>query len=192
MRYLVGIDEAGRGPLAGPVCVGVCVAPFDFDFSIFGAVKDSKQLSEVQREVRLARMQKEKDIRYATALVGAVYIDAHGIVHAVRTAMRRALDKLALTSKDCVVLLDGGLHAPDTYVHQKTIVRGDATEPVIALASIAAKVRRDKYMIRIAKRYPEYGFEIHKGYGTRLHRERIVLYGVSALHRGTFLKRICV
>ncbi len=192
MKYLIGIDEAGRGPLAGPVAVGVAAVPVDFDFSIFAGVKDSKQLSALAREAWLAHMETEPSLRYEVALVGSKHIDEQGIVHAIRTAMHRALDRLGLDPDACTVLLDGSLYAPEAYKNQTTIIRGDATEPIISLASIAAKVRRDRYMIHLAKKYPDYGFEIHKGYGTRLHRERIIRYGISPVHRRTFLKKTCV
>ncbi len=192
MHYLIGIDEAGRGPLAGPVAVGVAAVPVDFDFSIFTGVKDSKQLSAIARKAWLAHMEMEPSLRYEVALVGNKHIDERGIVHAIRTAMHCALDRLKLNPNTCTVLLDGSLHAPSMYKNQTTIIKGDVTEPIISLASIAAKVRRDTYMVNIAKRYPAYGFEIHKGYGTRMHRERIVMHGPSPLHRRTFLKKICV
>lgn len=190
-RYLIGIDEAGRGPLAGPVSVGVAVVPIDFDFSVFAGVKDSKQLSATQRVAWLVRMRREKFLRYATVLVSAQVIDKRGITYAIRKAMSRALDRLALDPNKCVVLLDGSLHAPSLYKHQTTIIKGDVTEQIISLASIAAKVRRDRHMIALAKKYPDYGFEIHKGYGTRMHRERIMTCGISPVHRRTFLKKIC-
>lgn len=192
MRYLVGIDEAGRGPLAGPVSVGIAVVSTDFDLAIFSGVKDSKQLSAIQRTAWLTRMKQEKQMQYATALVSARHIDTFGIVHAIQTAMQRALRRLDLDPDTCTVLLDGSLHAPREYTNQTTIIRGDATEPIISLASIAAKVRRDIYMINLAKKYPDYGFEIHKGYGTRLHRERIIECGISPVHRRSFLRNICV
>ncbi len=192
IKYLVGVDEAGRGPLAGPVAVGVAVVPIDFDFSVFAGVKDSKQLSATQRVAWLGRMQAHEHVQYQTALVGNRHIDRYGITHAIRKAMSRALDRLALDPDACTVLLDGSLYAPSLYKHQTTIIKGDVTEQIISLASIAAKVRRDRYMVRLAQTYPEYGFEIHKGYGTRMHRERIIRHGISPIHRRSFLKNICV
>ena len=189
-RYMIGIDEAGRGPLAGPVAVGVCAVPADLDFSVFAGVKDSKQLSALQRQAWLAHMRQEKQMQHATSLVSAKHIDTFGITHAIQKAMKHALARLKLDPDACTVLLDGSLYAPKCYGQQKTIIKGDESEPVIALASIAAKVRRDTYMIRLAKKYPDYGFEIHKGYGTRLHRERIVQHGICAAHRVSFLTKI--
>lgn len=189
-RYLVGIDEAGRGPLAGPVAVGVVVVPVDFDFSVFTGVKDSKQLSHAARTVWLARMRTDPLLKYEVALVGSKHIDVFGIVHAVRTAMKRALDRLGVDPDRCIVLLDGSLYAPKEYTNQTTIIKGDVTEPIISLASIAAKVHRDRYMVRLAKKYPDWNFEIHKGYGTKKHYEHIHAHGLSPVHRKTFLKKL--
>lgn len=190
MQYLIGIDEAGRGPLAGPVAVGVCAVPVDFDFSVFAGVKDSKQLSAQAREAWLARMKMEPSLRYEVALVGSKHIDDRGIVHAICTAMQRALVRLKLDPDVCVVLLDGSLYAPKSYENQTTIIKGDVTQPIISLASIAAKVHRDWYMMRIAKTHNKWGFEVHKGYGTRLHREQIVRHGPCEAHRVSFLTKI--
>ncbi len=189
-EYLIGIDEAGRGPLAGPVAVGVVAVPIDFDFSVFANVKDSKKVSPRKREVFLQRMHDTPELHVAVGLTGASVIDKRGIVTAVQLAMRDALAQLPLTAASCLVLLDGSLYAPRDYLLQSTIIRGDELEPVISLASIAAKVTRDRVMQEVSKRYPEYGFEEHKGYGTKKHIEQIRSLGISPIHRRSFLTRI--
>ncbi len=189
--YIIGIDEAGRGPLAGPVSVGICIAPVDFDFTIFKNLKDSKKLSEKRRVEVLAQMkelQTSKTINFSVALVSNKMIDDKGIVFAITSAINVLLNKIKIEPSKVRILLDGGLRAPDEYLYQETIIKGDEKEPVISLASIAAKVTRDNHMVRLAKDYPEYGFEIHKGYGTKVHRERIAKYGLSVVHRRTFCK----
>lgn len=185
MQWLVGIDEAGRGPLAGPVAVGVFAVTVDFDRKTLAGIRDSKVLSERQREEWSRRISQLPAIR-SVALVGASHIDRYGIVRAINTAMVRALKRLPASPEDCLVLLDGGLRAPSEYTAQHTIVRGDATEPLISAAAILAKVARDHYLRTQAKRFPEYGFEVHKGYGTVAHRAMIEQYGLCPLHRRTF------
>lgn len=187
--YLIGIDEAGRGPLAGPVSVGAVVLMPHFDRGVLDGIRDSKKLTEEARERWYARLQglrREGVLRFAVAYTSAEKIDRLGIVWAVSSALRRALAELAVNPAEARVLLDGGLRAPKEYLEQKTIIRGDASEPVIALASIAAKVRRDRLMKRLASAYPAYGFEIHKGYGTALHREKIEALGLCDIHRESF------
>jgi ribonuclease HII len=188
-QYLIGIDEAGRGPLAGPVSVGAVLLLPQFDRTALAGVKDSKQLSEEAREAWYAKMrlwQKEGHLRFAVAYSSARQIDSRGIVWAVSSALRRALRSLEADPAESLVLLDGGLRAPVLYEQQETIIRGDATEPVIALASIAAKVRRDRLMKRLARAYPAYGFEVHKGYGTKAHRDAVLDLGPCAIHRRSF------
>ena len=189
MRYLIGIDEAGRGPLAGPVAVGVVVVPADFDWTQLENVKDSKQLSEKKREVVFTNTQKlaqEGALRYAVAFSSATLIDTHGISHAIRVAIERALNTLDVPPDECEILLDGSLKAPERFIHQRTIIKGDVSEPVISLASICAKVSRDHIMIRENERFPSYGFSIHKGYGTASHISAIREHGLSELHRKSF------
>lgn len=191
--YIIGIDEAGRGPLAGPVSIGICIVPADFDFTIFKNLKDSKKLSEKRRVEVLAQMkelQTSKTINFYVALVSNKMIDDKGIVFAITSAINALLNKIKIEPNKVRILLDGGLRAPDQYLYQETIIKGDEKEPVISLASIAAKVTRDNHMVKLAKDYPEYGFEIHKGYGTKIHRERITKYGLSVVHRRTFCKSI--
>lgn len=188
-RWLVGIDEAGRGPLAGPVAVGVFAAPVSFDFTPWGATRDSKQLSPSERESIFRHFQRRRcvdGLRFACSQTSAPVIDRIGIVPAIHRAMASALRQIDIPPDRTAVLLDGGLQAPDEYEDQTTIIRGDASEPVIAFASIVAKVRRDRLMVRLSRQYPQYGFERHKGYGTIAHRDAIKKYGVSPIHRRSF------
>jgi|CXWL01.1.fsa_nt_gi ribonuclease HII len=191
ISYLVGIDEAGRGPLAGPVSVGAVLVPVDFDWTRVAGAKDSKQMTPKARGEVYEEMLKLKEtgvIRFVVALSPAHTIDTKGIVPAIRAALEGALLKLEVNPQACRVLLDGGLKAPKEYPNQETIIKGDAKEKVIALASIAAKVLRDRHMIKEAEKYPQYGFEIHKGYGTKKHQEAIQTHGLSAIHRRSFCR----
>lgn len=186
---IIGIDEAGRGPLAGPVAVGVCAVPEIFDYKIFGLLRDSKKLSEKRREEIFAQMQilkKEGKLDFSVALVSNKVIDDKGISYAIREGVKGVLQKIVADPKRCKVFLDGSLKAPAEFVNQETIIKGDEKVPVISLASIAAKVTRDRYMKKAALEYIEYGFEIHKGYGTKAHIECIRKQGFCAIHRVSF------
>jgi ribonuclease HII len=194
VQYVIGIDEAGRGPLAGPVFVGAfCFLAEDvrrfrkFSFE----VKDSKKLNEKQREAWFAKMEKAAatgKFSYATASSSSEMIDEKGLSFAIRSALEETLVKLARPPESTLVLLDGLLHAPKEYIFQETIIHGDDIEPIISLASIAAKVSRDKVMIALGGKHPEYGFERHKGYGTKEHYEKIEKHGMlDKIHRKSFL-----
>ena len=194
IQYVIGIDEAGRGPLAGPVSVGAaCFCISDRRrFSVFSkGVKDSKKLNEKQREEWFTKMEKESSLgklSFSVSFSSAEMIDTHGLSLAVRKALSETLVKLSRPSESTLILLDGALYAPKEYPFQKTIIHGDDIEPIISLASIAAKVLRDRKMRVLAKKYPEYGFEHHKGYGTKKHYEMVAKYGVlEGIHRKTFL-----
>ena len=187
--FLVGVDEVGRGPLAGPVAVGVVMAPPGFDMGVLSGVRDSKQMSELGREIwfeTLRRLEVEAGVRHVVQFSSATFIDTHGIVPAIKSAIARGLRSLAVDPAQTHILLDGSLKAPRYFVSQETIIRGDETEPLISLASVAAKVRRDQLMRRLDLRYPLYGFDVHKGYGTKAHRDLIQKHGVCAIHRKTF------
>lgn len=188
-HLLLGVDEAGRGPLAGPVAVGVVAVATGFNFKkYFPDARDSKVLSEKKREdiyTRMQMLQQQGLIDCTVVLSSAKIIDTIGITTAVHKAIYKGIYALAPNSKNVKVLLDGLLHAPPEY-KQKTIIRGDATEAVISLASIAAKVTRDRLMKKEAKKYPTYGFEVHKGYGTKKHREAIQKEGLCPIHRTTY------
>ena len=194
-EFLIGIDEAGRGPLAGPVAVGAVSVPIDFDWSQVAGAKDSKQMTPKSREdiyKKMCALRREGKLDFAVAFSSAAAIDTRGIVPAVQSALNNALAKITkVDPRHCRVLLDGGLHAPKEFQDQKTIIRGDQLETVISLASIAAKVLRDRLMIRAAQKYPVYGFDIHKGYGTLAHRLAIKRNGVCELHRTTFCTKLC-
>ncbi len=192
--YLIGVDEAGRGPLAGPVSVGVVAfrrtTHNQQPTKILKGIRDSKKFSENQREEwfrKLKQLEKEGKIKTAVSYSSAKIIDGNGIVFAIRRALAMSLKKLKLQPNECEVLLDGTLYAPKEYKKQKTIIRGDNSVPIIAAASIIAKVSRDRKMKRMAKKFPKYGFEIHKGYGTKAHYRAIKKLGVSEIHRRSFL-----
>jgi ribonuclease HII len=188
-RWVIGIDEVGRGPLAGPVAVGAVLAP-EFLIRKIGRVPDSKALSSRMREEWGRRMDslRGEGLRVEIAMVEARTIDRIGIVAAIRLALRRAIDRLGADPAAVRVLLDGGLRAPRKYVHQATIVRGDEQETIIALASIAAKVRRDHVMEQVAVRFPGYGFSANKGYGSAEHIAAIRMLGLSPVHRQSFCR----
>lgn len=192
IQYIVGIDEAGRGPLAGPVALGAfCVRTDSRIFKKFCAgVKDSKKLSEKQREewfMKIQNEQKRGNFSFVVAFASPGMIDTRGLTFSIRHALALSLKKLTCPPAQTLVLLDGGLRAPEEYVYQQTIIKGDEKEPVISLASIAAKVLRDRKMVSLAKRHPQYGFEKHKGYGTAAHYEAIARFGVLDIHRKSFL-----
>jgi len=189
--FTIGVDEAGRGPLAGPVAVGVVMAPEGYDFlGVFPYLNDSKKLSEKKREAifeELVRRQKAGELSFCVKSVSAQAIDRSGIVRAVIASVHAGVRQLAPEHVGVKVYLDGLLHAPEEY-EQETVVGGDARVPAIMLASIAAKVSRDRVMVTLADEYPGYGFEKHKGYGTKAHSEAIQKLGLSAIHRRSFCK----
>ena len=190
MRFMLGVDEAGRGPLAGPVAVGVVAVPEGFDVAReFPGVADSKKLSENKRE-EIFKMLKTRvakgDARFTVEFENEKVIDEEGIATAVHRALWRGVNSLAPDSSLVHVLLDGSLKAPPEY-SQETIINGDELVPLISLASIVAKVTRDRLMINLAKKYPEYSFEKHKGYGTKLHYEMLKKHGLCDIHRRSFI-----
>lgn len=191
MRPLIGVDEAGRGALAGPVAVGAAFVPIDFDWGLLPGVRDSKLLSPTARErifLEAQRLRRVGALDFRVALVGAATIDRSGITRAVALGIARTLRALERSPTDVEVRLDGLLRAPAAYPFQETIVRGDLTEPAISLASIVAKVTRDRHMVRLAPRYASYGFAVHKGYGTKQHRAAIAAHGISDVHRRYFCR----
>lgn len=196
LPFVAGVDEVGRGPLAGPIAV--CAVMYDtflHDEIVLAipGVKDSKQLPQHKREViaRLAKnLAQEGKISYAVSFVSSTVIDAKGISHAARLATKRALLRAGARPETTMVLLDGGLRAPKIFPEQKTIIRGDEIEFIISLASVIAKVTRDRKMRRLSERFPEYGFDGHKGYGTDAHVRAIKKHGILPIHRRTFLKGV--
>ena len=190
MKRVLGVDEAGRGPLAGPIAVGLVMVPEGFSVAReFRGVRDSKQLSENAREEFYAMLRgraKNGDVSFCVRFSHAPVIDRRGITRATENAITRGIRFLAPSPADVRILLDGLLRAPFEY-EQTTIIGGDERIPLIALASIAAKVVRDRRMRRFDKLFPAYGFASHKGYGTSAHYQALRKYGPSDIHRLTFL-----
>lgn len=194
-KFIVGIDEAGRGPLAGPVAVGAVILSKDFDKKLVREIKnkDSKKLSETQREMWFEKIkvwQKQEMLNFHVALVNNTIIDTKGISFAIRKGIVECLKKIDADCDACEILLDGSLKAPKHFKKQKTVIKGDEKHFQISLASIVAKVTRDRRMEKLSIKYPEYGFDVHKGYGTYEHRKLIKKLGPSKIHRVSFLKNI--
>lgn len=191
-KFIVGIDEAGRGPLAGPMAIGIVVLRKNHKLSLSG-IRDSKKLSPKGREEwfkKISLWRKEGKISFCVMFVSPKDIDTKGLSWGLRSLIEKGLKKISANPLNSMIFLDGGLKAPKNFKFQKTIIKGDEKIPVISLASIAAKVFRDRKMIALAKKYPKYGFEIHKGYGTLAHRKVIKKFGESPVHRKSFLTRI--
>ncbi len=189
--FTIGIDEVGRGPIAGPVAVGAFVFLEPEAGKLFRGVKESKQLSEIKREAWFARIlaaQRSGQVHFSVTFQSEKIIDSKGLSYAIKTALLTSLYALKIKPASARVLLDGGLKAPANYINQKTIIKGDEKEMVIALASICAKVLRDRKMNLLHKKHPAYGFMSHKGYGTKRHYEAIKKYGMLPSHRRSFLK----
>ena len=181
---IAGVDEAGRGPLAGPVVAAAAILNVDDDFIY---LNDSKKVTPKRRDILYNDIMNRTI--YGIGIVSAEEIDEMNILQATYKAMRMAIDKL---SKRPEVLLNDAVIIPgiDESIHQEKIIKGDAKSVSIAAASILAKVTRDRYMEELGENYPEYGFEKHKGYGTKAHIEAIKKYGITPEHRKTFLKNI--
>lgn len=182
-QIVCGVDEAGRGPLAGPVYAAAVILPKGY---IVDGVNDSKKLSEKKREALFDKIIDEC-ISYSIGIATHEEIDEINILQATFLAMRRAVDGLSV--KPDIALIDGN-KTPGLDIAERFIIKGDANSANIAAASILAKVSRDRYMLRMAEKYPEYQFEKHKGYGTKLHYEMLEKYGISPIHRKTFLKKL--
>ena len=182
VKLICGVDEAGRGPLAGPVCAAAVILPANVDIP---GLNDSKKLSDKRRR-ELFPVIKEKAIAYGIAFADHTEIDEINILQATYLAMERAIAQLQVRPE--AVLIDGN-RAKDFGLPVETVVHGDSRSASIAAASILAKVTRDDYMLEMAKQYPQYGFEIHKGYGTKAHYAALTEHGASDIHRKTFLKK---
>ena len=180
---ICGVDEAGRGPLAGPVFAAAVILPEGLEDA---GLNDSKKLSEKKRDL-LFDLIKEKAVSYCVASADENEIDRLNILRATCLAMKRAVDGLSV--RPALALIDGN-RKPGTGVEEITVVKGDAKSISIAAASILAKVSRDRYMLELDKMYPEYEFAKHKGYPTALHYEKIKAYGISPVHRLSFLKNL--
>ena len=180
-KYIAGIDEAGRGPLAGPVCVASVIMPLDEE-NIIEGINDSKKLSEKKRDLLYDKIM-EKAIAYHIELVDEETIDKINILNATKVGMMVCINELSI--KPDVVLIDAV--KIDSDIETVSIIKGDQLSYSIACASILAKVTRDRLMLEIDKEYPEYGFAKHKGYGTKVHIEALKKYGKCPRHRNSFI-----
>ena len=181
-RMVCGVDEAGRGPLAGPVCAAAVILPPNLEIP---GLNDSKKLSDKKRR-ELYPLIKEKAVAYGIAFADQSEIDSINILQATYLAMERAMAQLSV--KPDIALIDGN-RAKDFGLPVQTVVHGDSLSASIAAASVLAKVTRDDVMLEMAKTYPGYGFEIHKGYGTKAHYAALEDLGPCPIHRMTFLKK---
>lgn len=177
-----GVDEAGRGPLAGPVCAAAVILPRDLQIE---GLNDSKKLTDKRRHA-LFDVITAQAVSYGIAFASEQEIDEINILQATFLAMRRALDQLSV--RPAIALIDGNRET-DFGLPVRTIVKGDSLSANIAAASVLAKVTRDDFMLEQAQRYPQYGFDVHKGYGTRAHYEALRQYGPCPIHRRSFLKK---
>ena len=180
---ICGVDEAGRGPLAGPVCAAAVILP---ENTVIDGVNDSKKLSEKKREA-LFDVICETARSYSIAYTSVEEIEELNILNATMLAMKRAVEGLDV--KADYAMIDGN-RTPDLEIESEFIIKGDAKSMSVACASILAKVSRDRLLYEYAKEYPQYGFEKHKGYGTKAHTEALKEYGPCPYHRMSFLKKI--
>jgi ribonuclease HII len=203
IKYFIGIDEVGRGPIAGPVTVGAFIVPVE-NYKIFlqlvdeFGVTDSKKLTEKKRETISKELCNgtEKGLWYFNIAMSSVdMIDKQGIVTGIKKALQKSIEsvvkKYDINPKEVSVYLDGGLFAPSEFIHQETVIKGDLKIPVISAASVLAKVHRDRYMGTLDKKYEgKYNWSQNKGYGTKKHYEYIKKEGISDPHRKSFLKNV--
>ena len=182
-ELICGVDEAGRGPLAGPVCAAAVILPPDLEIE---GLNDSKKLTEKKRDA-LYDIITEKALAYGIAMATEQEIDEINILQATFLAMRRAVEQLSV--RPSFVLVDGNREPDLGDLPLKTLVKGDSLSANIAAASILAKVTRDRYMVEMDARYPQYGFAVHKGYGTQKHYEALQQYDACPIHRRSFLKK---
>ena len=182
-ELVCGVDEAGRGPLAGPVCAAAVILPPN---TIIEGVNDSKKLSEKKRE-QLFDVVIEKSLAYCIAFGSVEEIEQHNILATTMNTMKRAVEGLSVKAQYAII---DGNKLPPLEIPCEYVIKGDAKSMSIAAASILAKVSRDRLMLEYAKEYPQYCFEKHKGYGTKLHTEMILKYGPSKIHRMSFLKKL--
>lgn len=182
-NFICGVDEAGRGPLAGPVCAAAVILPPN---TIIEGVNDSKKLSEKKRE-ELFDVVIDTALSYCIAFGSVEEIEEHNILATTMMTMKRAVEGLDIKADYAIV---DGNRMPKLEIPGNFVIKGDANSMSIAAASILAKVSRDRLMLEYAKAYPQYCFEKHKGYGTKLHNEMILKYGPSDIHRMSFLKKL--
>ena len=184
IKYLCGVDEAGRGPLAGPVFAAAVILPEDFEIE---GLNDSKKLSEKKRDQLFDEII-EHALAYSIQAVDHKTIDEINILEATMLAMRTSVENLSIKPEH--VFIDGNRVPKKMEIPTEFVIKGDATSASIAAASILAKVSRDRFMLEMDKKYPEYCFAKHKGYGTKLHYEKLREFGPSEIHRLTFLKKM--
>lgn len=182
-QLICGVDEAGRGPLAGPVCAAAVILPPHVQIP---GLNDSKKLTDKRRR-ELFPIIREQAVAYSIAFADHKEIDEYNILQATYLAMERAINGLSV--KPELALIDGN-RAKDFGLPVQTVVHGDSLSASIAAASILAKVTRDDLMLEMAKEYPEYAFEVHKGYGTKAHYSALAAHGPCPIHRMTFLKKL--
>lgn len=182
IKLICGVDEAGRGPLAGPVCAAAVILPPHIELP---GLNDSKKLTDKRRR-ELYPMIKEAAVAYGIGFATHEEIDEINILQATYLAMERAIAQLDILPEQ--LLIDGN-RTKDFGIPTHTVVKGDSLSASIAAASVLAKVTRDDWMLRAAVEYPQYGFEVHKGYGTKVHYEALTAFGASPIHRKTFLKK---
>lgn len=183
-NFICGVDEAGRGPLAGPVCAAAVILP---EGAVIEGLNDSKKLSEKKRETLFDKV-KETAIAWSVAFASVEEIEEHNILNATFIAMNRAIEGLDV--KADFALIDGNRVPKEIKIPCETVVKGDSLSMSIAAASILAKVTRDRLMLELDEKYPMYEFKKHKGYGTALHMDLIRKYGPSECHRPSFLKKL--
>lgn len=182
IQLICGVDEAGRGPLAGPVCAAAVILPPHFDLP---GLNDSKKLTDKRRR-ELFPLIKDAAIAYGIGFASHEEVDSINILQATYLAMERAITQLSTSPEQ--LLIDGN-RTKDFGIPTRTVVKGDSLSASIAAASVLAKVSRDDLMLQAAEEYPQYGFEIHKGYGSKAHYEALSSFGPSPIHRKTFLKK---
>lgn len=182
LGVICGVDEAGRGPLAGPVCAAAVILPKHLEIP---GLTDSKKLSDKRRRELFPEIQRQA-LAYGIGFASEKEIDEINILQATFLAMERALAQLSIMPE--LALIDGN-REKDFGIPVKTVIKGDSLSANIAAASILAKVSRDDFMLEMAREYPQYGFEVHKGYGTKAHYDALRLYGPCPIHRQTFLKK---
>ncbi len=182
-KTVCGVDEAGRGPLAGPVYAAAVILPVGTEIQ---GLNDSKKLSEKKRE-ELFEVIKDVAVSFSVGIATEKEIDSINILNATFLAMTRAINGLEIPADYAII---DGNRAPKSEIATETVVKGDGKVMSVAAASIIAKVSRDRFMLEMAEKYPQYQFQKHKGYGTKLHYEMIEKYGISPIHRKTFLKKI--
>lgn len=182
-KLVCGVDEAGRGPLAGPVCAAAVILPEGLEIE---GLNDSKKLTEAKRE-KLFDIIIEKAISYSVAFGTVEEIEEHNILNATFIAMNKAIDGLDVAPD--YALIDGNRVPKGIKIDCETVIKGDAKSASIAAASVLAKVTRDRLLLRYAEKYPEYGFEKHKGYGTAAHYDAVREHGLCPVHRPSFFKK---